>query len=76
MKIKSGGQMNYLSYFFISIFFLSRVLSAQVPNAWINEFHYDNVGSDVGEFIEVAIDDTGSYELSNFIHCRFALWLF
>lgn len=24
------------------------------PIAWINEFHYDNVGTDVGEFIEIA----------------------
>ncbi|MDZ7722116.1 MAG: hypothetical protein U5R06_04625 [candidate division KSB1 bacterium] len=25
------------------------------PNAWINEFHYDNEGGDVGEFVEVAV---------------------
>ncbi len=24
------------------------------PTAWINEFHYDNTGADVGEFIEIA----------------------
>jgi hypothetical protein len=24
------------------------------PTVWINEFHYDNAGTDVGEFIEVA----------------------
>ena len=24
------------------------------PIAWINEFHYDNIGIDVGEFIEIA----------------------
>lgn len=24
------------------------------PEIWINEFHYDNAGSDVGEFIEIA----------------------
>jgi hypothetical protein len=24
------------------------------PSAWINEFHYDNDGSDTGEFIEIA----------------------
>lgn len=24
------------------------------PNVWINEFHYDNVGGDVNEFVEVA----------------------
>ncbi len=33
------------------------------PKVWINEFHYDNTGSDVGEFIELAgtagVDLTG-----------------
>jgi len=40
------------------------LLSAQ--NGWINEIHYDNASSDVGEFIEVAIQDAGSYNLANF----------
>ncbi len=35
-------------------------------NAWINEFHYDNSVGDVGEFIEVAIENAGSYVLSDF----------
>lgn len=36
-------------------------------NAWINEFHYDNTGTpDVGEFVEVAVENSGSYDLSNF----------
>lgn len=34
------------------------------PNAWINEFHYDNDGGDVGEFVEVVIE--GTYTLSYF----------
>lgn len=25
-----------------------------IPDAWINEFHYDNTSTDVGEFIEIA----------------------
>lgn len=25
-----------------------------IPNVWINEFHYDNVGGDSGEFVEIA----------------------
>jgi uncharacterized protein len=25
-----------------------------VPNVWINEIHYDNVGTDSGEFVEIA----------------------
>ena len=36
------------------------------PNAWINEFHYTNAGSDAGEFIEVVIENPGSYDLTKF----------
>ncbi|SMG38226.1 Por secretion system C-terminal sorting domain-containing protein [Marivirga sericea] len=35
-------------------------------NAWINEFHYDNDGGDVGEFIEVVLQDADSYDLNLF----------
>lgn len=35
-------------------------------DAWINEFHYDNDGTDVGEFVEIVIKDVGSYTLSDF----------
>ncbi len=33
-----------------------QTLGVVPPNVYINEFHYDNTGSDVGEFIEVAGD--------------------
>jgi hypothetical protein len=36
------------------------------PNAWFNEIHYDNVGTDVNEFIEVVVENTSSYNLANF----------
>lgn len=35
-------------------------------NAWINEFHYDNTGTDVNEFVEVVVEDPSSYTLSLF----------
>lgn len=38
-------------------------LNAQ-PNIWVNEFHYDNLGGDVGEFIEVVVPSTFG-DLSN-----------
>jgi len=38
----------------------------QTPNAWINEIHYDNTGGDDGEFIEIVIENPGSYTLSDF----------
>jgi len=39
-------------------------LSAQ--NAWINEIHYDNTGTDQGEFIEVVVQNASSYNLNKF----------
>ena len=50
----------YLFFFLI----ISTITFAQ-PNAWINEFHYDNVGTpDVGEFVEVAIENYTDFDLS------------
>ncbi|MFC1887632.1 tandem-95 repeat protein [Candidatus Cloacimonadota bacterium] len=37
-----------------------------LPNAWINEFHYDNAGTDVGEFVEIVIDNNYRVDLSGF----------
>jgi hypothetical protein len=42
------------------------LLVGQTPNAWINEIHYDNDGTDNGEFIEIVIEDASSYTLSDF----------
>jgi len=39
-------------------------LTAQ--NTWINEIHYDNAGTDVGEFVEVVLQNAGTFTLSNF----------
>lgn len=44
---------------------VSAVGVSGLPNAWINEIHYDNASTDVGEFVEVVIEDTG-YDLSLF----------
>ncbi|RLC56268.1 MAG: hypothetical protein DRH89_06015, partial [Candidatus Cloacimonadota bacterium] len=49
---------------FIVVLFLGTLLSAQ--NVWINELHYDNAGTDEGEFIEIILEDAGSYTLSDF----------
>ena len=55
--------MKQISIIFI-IFLLASSFYAQ--NIWLNEFHYDNVGADEGEFIEVVLEDAGSYTLSDF----------
>lgn len=37
-----------------------------LPNAWINEIHYDNVGTDINEMIEIVIENAGSHTLADF----------
>lgn len=32
--------------------------SAQAPNAWLNEFHYDDAGADSAEFIEIIVESS------------------
>lgn len=47
-----------LTLFLLAFF----AFSANAQNAWINEIHYDNDGGDVGEAIEIVIEDTdGTY---------------
>ncbi|MDZ7743507.1 MAG: choice-of-anchor J domain-containing protein [Bacteroidota bacterium] len=41
-------------------------LPGLAQNIWINEVHYDNYGTDEGEFIEIVMEDAGSYTLSDF----------
>lgn len=36
----------------------------QVPNAWINEIHYDNASGDANEGIEIVIRNSASWNLS------------
>ncbi len=50
----------------IAVFFLTGLKGFSQPNAWINELHYDNAGTDTGEFIEVVIENAGTYTLSDF----------
>lgn len=50
----------------LSFVLISTTLFGFGQNAWINELHYDNAGSDVGEFLEVVIENPGSYTLSDF----------
>ncbi len=52
------------------LLFITLLLGSQVlllsQNAWFNEIHYDNASTDFNEFIEVVIQDAGSYSLSDF----------
>ncbi len=42
------------------------VTETVLVNAWINEFHYDNVSGDVAEIVEVVIENAGSINLADF----------
>src|SRR5437762_381479 len=35
-------------------------------NIWVNEIHYNNVGTDQHEFIEIALENPSAYTLSDF----------
>ncbi|ADR20964.1 hypothetical protein MATR_14100 [Marivirga tractuosa] len=50
----------------VLLLILFSVFNLQAQNAWINEFHYDNVSTDEGEFVEVVVQDANSYDLSLF----------
>ncbi|MCF8357482.1 MAG: lamin tail domain-containing protein [Prolixibacteraceae bacterium] len=50
----------------LAFLLIGQLLWAQPPNAWINEIHYDNTGSDVNEMVEIVIENPGSYTLGDF----------
>lgn len=50
----------------IIVFLFGGLVSMQAQNVWLNEFHYDNVSTDAGEFLEVVLENAGSYALSDF----------
>lgn len=64
----SGGARNYKTDGTVPQTNATTLISASLPNAWINEFHYDNAGTDANEFVEVVIPNayTTSVELSKF----------
>ncbi len=49
---------------FLVVLLFGTLLSAQ--NVWLNELHYDNESTDEGEFIEIVLENAGSYILSDF----------
>ena len=55
--------MKQITVIFI-LFSLAISLSAQ--NIWLNELHYDNVGADEGEFVEVVLEDVPGNVLSDY----------
>lgn len=58
-------QFRYL-FFFLSTCASTFLYAQTNAEAWINEIHYDNSGSDVNETIEVVIENPTTYTLSNF----------
>jgi hypothetical protein len=46
-------------YLFINPLLPGQTAESEIPNAWINEIHYDNSGTDVGEAIEIVVETDG-----------------
>jgi len=59
---------NYLKLRNFVILFIMMLFAggATAQNIWINELHYDNDGSDQGEFVEIVLENPGNYSLSDF----------
>ena len=55
--------MNKILFFFLFSIFSTGIWSQ--PNAWINEFHYDNTGADQDEFIEIVVENAGVLTLGD-----------
>ena len=55
--------MKQINVVFI-LFSLAISLAAQ--NIWLNELHYDNVGTDEGEFVEVVLEEIPGNVLSDY----------
>jgi hypothetical protein len=51
---------------FLSLFLVFFSVAAFSQNVWLNEIHYDNVGTDQGEFLEIALQNPGNYNLADF----------
>ncbi|MCD6176299.1 MAG: hypothetical protein J7K29_00505, partial [Candidatus Cloacimonetes bacterium] len=58
--------MNKNKIYFIIILLTIYLTFLSAQNIWLNEFHYDNVSTDEGEFIEIVLENAGSYTLSDF----------
>jgi hypothetical protein len=54
------------SCFFSLTLFIFQILTA-LPNAWINEIHYDNEGIDRNEFVEVVVEDPDTWYLGDLV---------
>jgi len=59
--------LNFTFKLFLLMFIMAGFsVTINAQNAWINEFHYDNAGTDVNESIEIVIENPGSYSLADF----------
>lgn len=58
----------------ILLFTFTQIIFGQTPNAWINEFHYTNIGTDTGEFIEIVIQNADIYGELGLADFRIALY--
>lgn len=59
--------MKKILFIILTLSTLSILNAQNIPNAWINEFHYDNQGADVNEFVEIIVENPTIYNLDSLI---------
>jgi len=62
----TGGAINYKTDGSVPEATATTTEAPTAPTTWINELHYDNVSTDVGEFVEVVLKNAGDYTLADF----------
>jgi len=65
LLIKRVFKTNGIKAILVNIFTLSFGWGQSTSDAWVNEIHYDNNGSDTGEGVEIVIRDIATYPLEN-----------
>jgi hypothetical protein len=55
----------FISFFVTTILHVTISTAQTSSDAWINEIHYDDTGSDADEGVEIVVKNTSTYPLSN-----------
>ena len=65
-NLTQGWAKPLFALLFSVAFIVFQPAKGQAPNAWINEIHYDNDGTDTEEGIEIIIENPKNFDLSLF----------
>jgi hypothetical protein len=56
----------FLQLTMITAMIILPFMSILAQNVWINEIHYDDASTDANEFVEIVLENAGSYTLADF----------